>query len=202
MMQQINLYQPLFRKQQKVFSVKTMLQALVVVVAGMVLLLLFNQWQLSGIQRQATVLKQQRDGLTRRIVELSQQFPLKKEEPQLRVAVEREKGRLASRERVLATLQQRALGNLHGFSEHLAGLARQRMPQLWLTRVAILQGGVETRLAGSTYDGEQLPQYLQRLAAESAFQGTEFRYFLMNRSPQQPRQLDFSISSHRLEEAQ
>lgn len=200
MRQQINLYQPIFRKQQKIFSVRTMLQAMVVVVIGMVLLLGYNQWRLAAIERQSVMMQTQRDTLTRRIVELATQFPPKQEDPSLVQAVERERSRLASSERVLRTLQRRALGNLNGFSEHLAGLSRQRLPQLWLTRVAIRQGGLETRLDGSTYDGELLPRYLQRLADEPAFLGTQFGYLQMERSETQKNRLDFRLSSHPLEE--
>lgn len=200
MKQQVNLYQPLFRKQEKIFSAKTMLQAAGIILIGMVLLYLFESWQIQNLKTQVALLQKQRDDNAAQVARLAQQFPEKKKDPALARAVEREQKRLKTRQQVISTLQERALGNLDGFSEHLAGLSRQRLSQLWLTRITIAQGGTDLALHGSTYQQEQLPQYLQNLSQEKAFLGTGFKHFLMSRSEEYPRQIDFSVSSQPLGE--
>ncbi len=200
-MQQINLYQPLFRKQEKIFSARTMLQAGVIVIAGMILLLLFEVWQTQNLKQQVVKLQQQRDTNAAQVIKLSEQFPERKKDPALERDVARERKRIESRKAVMATLQQRTLGNLDGFASHLEGLARQRLSQLWLTRITIEQGGLALAIRGSTYQQEQLPQYLQQLSREQAFSGTEFKHLTMSRNEEQPQQLDFLVSSQPLQEA-
>ena len=45
--QQINLYHPIFRKQEKKFSAKAMFQAGAVVVGGIVIMYAYSAWQLN-----------------------------------------------------------------------------------------------------------------------------------------------------------
>ena len=52
MIQQVNLFHPIFRKQQKKFSAKAMLQAGVAVLAGIGLMYALTWWRLDVLQRQ------------------------------------------------------------------------------------------------------------------------------------------------------
>lgn len=200
MNQQVNLYQPIFRKQEKIFSAVTMLQAGIIVLAGMLLLYGYNLWQTQQIRNQLSQLESQRNDNAKQVALLEKQYPEPVKSAALEQRVEREKRRLDVRRKVVATLTKPSVTNTEGFADHLEGLAKQRLPKIWLTSIAITDGGESITLNGSTYKQEQVPQFLQRLAEEKAFSGTGFHSFLMTRSEEQPNQIDFSVSSLPLEE--
>ena len=200
MRQQVNLYQPIFRKQEKIFSAATMLQASLIVVAGMLLLYGYNLWQTQNNKLQVLQLEKQRNDNAAQVAQLERQYPEPVKSAALERRVVREKKRLESRKRVVATLTESAESNTLGFSAHLEGLAKERLPQIWLTRVIIFHGGTDVTLNGSTYNEEQVPRFLQRLAGVDAFNGTGFHTFLMSRHEKNPNQLDFHVSSLPIEE--
>ncbi len=193
MMQQINLYQPLFRKQQKIFSAVTMLQAAAMVAVGMLAFFAYGIWQTHALTAQAEQAQKQRDEAAKRVAELARLYPQRSKDTALEQQVETLRNQVRVKQQVLAKLADRHEGNLHGFAAQLEGLARQRLPQLWLTRVGITHGGQSLELDGSALVPEEVPQYLQRLATETAFGGTEFRYFTMDRPEKSPQQVDFTI---------
>ena len=50
--QQINLYQPMFRKQKKIFSAVTILQSLAVVLVGFVLFYVYASWNVNKLRNE------------------------------------------------------------------------------------------------------------------------------------------------------
>jgi hypothetical protein len=198
--QQINLYQPIFRKQEKIFSAVTLLQASLIVMAGMLLLYGYNFWQTQNIRLQLAQLEKQRNDNAAQVAQLERQYPEPVKSTALERRVAKEKKRLEARSKVVATLTMRAHSNTDGFSSHLEGLAKQRLPRLWLSQVTLFHGGTDVTLKGSTYDEEQVPQFLQRLSSEEGFGGTGFSSFLMTRPEEKPNQLDFQVSSLPVEE--
>ncbi len=198
-MQQINLYQPLFRKQEKIFSAKTMMQSAMLVLAGMIVFYGYALWQTRALLAQLDTVQQRHDQVAQQTIELARLYPEKGKDPALAQRVESLREQVQLRQQVVARLADRSEGNTEGYSGFLAGLARQRLPQLWLTHIGVHRGGRQLELDGSTLQADQVPLFLQRLAAEQAFNGAEFRYFTMNRPEKEPRQVDFSLRSDRAE---
>lgn len=198
-MQQINLYQPLFRKQEKIFSAKTMLQGAAMVAVGIALFFAYAAWQTRNLAAQAEQFQRQRDEAAKRVTELARAWPERSKSAALEQEVVRLRTELRSKQRVVAHLADRSTGNTTGYSAHLEGLARQRLPQLWLTQIGLRRGGDTLELRGSTLNPEQVPQYLQRLSAEPAFAGVEFRQFTLSRGEKTPRQVDFVLLTEKKE---
>jgi len=198
-MQQINLYQPLFRKQEKIFSAKTMVQGALLVLTGVVLFYGYALWQTRALMAQLDSIQQRHDQVAQQTLELSRRYPERGKDQALAQQVETLRQQVQLRQQVVARLADRNEGNTAGYSDYLTGLARQRLPQLWLTHIGIRQGGRLLELDGSTLQADQVPLFLQRLTAEKAFAGAEFRYFTMNRPDKEPRQVDFSLHSDRVE---
>ncbi len=192
-MQQINLYQPLFRKQEKIFSAKTMLQGAAMVALGMVVFFGYAAWQTRNLESQVAQFQRQRDDAAKRVTELARAMPERSKSMALEQAVAQLRTELRSKQQVVAHLADRSSGNTSGYSAHLEGLARQRLPQLWLTRIGLRRGGSAMELHGSALNPEQVPQYLQRLSAEPAFSGVEFRQFSLSRAEKAPQQVDFVL---------
>jgi hypothetical protein len=181
MMQQINLYQPIFRKEQKIFSARTLLIGNLLVLIGLVALYGLTFWQGESLQQQLSQTQQQRDDNNKRIAQLSAQYPQKVRDPQLAIQISQARERLAFLQEVTATLSSQANGIGGGFSEHLAGLSRQDISGLWLEQITILRGGSELRLRGSTTQSERVPYYIQQLSREDIFQGTSFHRLSIER---------------------
>ena len=151
MSQQINLYQPLLRTQKKVFTARTILELAGIFALGLALIFGFARYQLNNLEDQIAGLEQQRDAAMVQLQTLSAQVRPQPRaqlfEDQLRDAeLDRERKQL-----LLRGFRERRVGATDGFSQHLAGLARQRVDGLWLTRVLVRDGGIE--LAGHTEAG-------------------------------------------------
>lgn len=193
MSQQINLYQPLLRTQKKVFSARTILELAGIFALGLALIFGFARYQLSGLEERIVTLEQQRDAAMTQLQTLSAQA-----RPQPRAQLFEDQLRDAQQENdrkrlLLRGFRDRRVGATDGFSRHLAGLARQRVDGLWLTRVLVRDDGIE--LAGHTEAGELLPRYLTRLGRESAFAGTEFASFELQRGDAEGAPASFRVAT-------
>lgn len=195
MRQQVNLYQPIFRTQQKIFSSKTMLQGAAMVIVGLALFYVYALLQTQNFQRQLQQMEKQRNEDIQRIAELSKLYPEPKKDPSLEQKLQGLQKDLNDKKQVVEVLSDRSMGNREGFSPHLEGLARQRMPQIWLTQVSIRKGGEHLSLRGSSYQQEQVPQFIQRLNQETSYTGLEFAVFQMERFKEDQRQIDFRIQT-------
>jgi hypothetical protein len=192
-MQQVNLYQPIFKQQEKVFSAKTLLQATVIVALGLAALYGYAAWQTAAIEGQLEAFERQRVQAQERVARVMADFPPKGKAPALAEALERRRAELAAKRRVIDVLDGPGFGNTEGFSEHLAAFARQRPEGLWLRRVGVGAGGREMVLEGSTHQPEQVPKFIQRLGGEASLSGVTFSHFVMSREPESPGQVNFVI---------
>ncbi|MGE0080723.1 MAG: PilN domain-containing protein [Thiohalomonadaceae bacterium] len=192
--QQINLYQPIFRKQEKVFSAKAMAQSAAVVVVGLLAFYGFGVWQLSALEAQREQVEQRRSEAVARMESLRQLYPERSKDAALEARVQQLARELDARTRIATQLGSGAEGNTRGFSAHLAGLARQRPEPLWLTHIGIAGGGSRLRLSGSALQPEAVPRFLQRLSAEPAFAGAGFRHLQIQREEASDR-VEFTVQS-------
>ena len=67
MHQQINLFQPVFRKQQKVFSARTLAQIAAAVLVLLLAILGHVRWSLASMGRSAEALQQQHEHVRKQI---------------------------------------------------------------------------------------------------------------------------------------
>lgn len=192
-MQQINLYQPIFRKQEKVFSSRAMVEGAVLVLLGIFLFYGYGLWQTASLNKQLTATQQRQQQATNQAAQLEQLYPKQQKDPVLAKKVQQLGAEVRMKQQVMGQLADRRAGNTAGFTEQLVGLARQRPPEMWLTQVDIRKGGASLDLEGSAYEPKQIPQFLQQLAREPAFTGLEFKYFTMDRPKKQPHQIDFTL---------
>ena len=174
-MQQINLYQPILRKQEKVFSAKTLLQGNLLVLGGLMLLYVYTLLQAQQMQNQLDDATQQRNERLQRLETLRVQYPEKLKDPGLQKQVERLRKQLHNSQALLAAVKNYEENPTEGFSEQLAGLSRQDLHSLWLTHIAV-QSQRQLALEGSARSPEDVPVLIQRLGTEPAFKGTAFQY--------------------------
>jgi MSHA biogenesis protein MshI len=81
------------------------------------------------------------------------------------------------------------------FSELLAGLARQHVDGMWLSRIEISANGRDVYLEGSTVDAKRVPQFVGNLSREEAYAGREFRKVVIRRNEMNESLMDFVLTT-------
>lgn len=195
MHQQINLFQPVFRRQHKVFSAITLAQILAAVLILLFSVLGHTRWTLARMQESAAALDRQHEHLQGQVAALEE--ALRTPDTQ---AVDHEVERLSSsiqqRKALLAQFDQLVLQHQQGFSSQFRILAEQHLPGLWLNGVTVdAQGRLELR--GATLDEKLVPVYLQRLARQPDLSASAFETVAMNRAESTRRELEFVLRNHK-----
>lgn len=180
-MQQINLFQPIFRQPKPLFSAVALAQVWILIVLAMALLQGFFQWRVFELERRMVALASDRDVAERRFKELTQRLPKKQPDPSLLTRTQALEADLAQTRRIADTLSGGASGNTRGLSDYLLALARQHVGGTWLTRVEVAQGGIAVGLGGRARAPELVPEYIQKLGREPVFQGKSFSHFNVTR---------------------
>lgn len=177
MTQQVNLYQPILRREKKVFSALTMLQVLGVMTIVMLAMFAFNRWQLSALEAERGRLQAQEQKLAAQVMEISRNAQVRPESRELRRQVELARREVQLKQRLSDLMRSSPGSAARGFSDAFAGLARQRVAGLWLTGIEIHKEGTtrEIMLRGYTAQAALVPQLVQQLGQEPAFQGLRFR---------------------------
>ena len=170
--QQINLYNPLFLKQEKHFSARTMAQALGIISLGLAALYAYaivgSQAAERTAQRQRQQLAAQRDQLVALGAQLARQGISKP----LEAEVARVEAEVKARQAMLAALNAGELGNTAGFSDFFAAFGRQAMPGVWLTGFSIGgDAGNDLVVNGRALQADLVPTYLRALNGEPIMRG-------------------------------
>lgn len=193
MYQQINLYQPVFRRQRKVFSAATMLQ-----IAGVAAVLLLGfyghaRWTLGSLDSTAGALSTQYQQLEEQL------GVLERGEGDDSLDVQDEVNRLqqsiTQRQALLERFAQLDLRESTPFSEFFEILARRSLPGLWLTGISLAEDG-ETELRGSTMNPTLVPRYLQTMPDQPRFTALHQGSVHLSRIDPDKSGVDFILSSN------
>ncbi len=173
MSQQINLYNPIFLKQEKYFSTKAIAQALGLVLVG---LAAFYAFALVQTRNAEGLLAQTRAQVTQqreRFVAVAPKFTPATRSKVLEAELAKMEKEVKTRRDTLNALSTGELGNTTGFSEFLAALARQTVQGVWLTGIVIGESGKDLHIDGRALRPELVPAYLKALNEEPVMRGRE-----------------------------
>jgi hypothetical protein len=209
MSQQINLYNPIFLKQRKIFSAVTMVQALALIVLGALAFAGFARYQVGRLEAEVRSSEARAKAEETRLTRLSAEFTGRKKSTELEQELKRSEQELKAREAILALVSSGALGQTQGISAFMRALARQNIDGLWLTGFSV--AGKEVAIRGRALRPELLPEYLHRLGREDTMQGRQFSTLLMQepetaangtagakvqgQTPAMPRFIEFSLQT-------
>jgi len=181
MSQQINLYNPAFRKVRDWLTAAPIAIVAGVLLASVATAAVLTRSKAETLQgtadRQAAGLKSSQE----RLVALSKAAAEGKPDPQLLTDLANAREMLKGREEVMKVLEAGKVGNTSGFAEYLRGFARQSPNGLWLTGFTIAAGGSEMEICGRMLNPSALPEYIHRLNAEKVFQGRSFSALTIKR---------------------
>jgi len=180
MYQQINLYQPIFRKQRQIFSAVTISQALGTVAVALIAIYGYGLAKVGSLEAEVALLEGREQALMTQLERIDPSVSASRR-AELEAELRRLNATLAGQQRLIDVLREQPLGDTAGFSGYLAALARQRTPELWLTSLAVNGGNSAIELAGRSLRPELVPEYLQRLGSETALAGQRFDLFEIER---------------------
>ncbi len=173
MSQQINLYNPLFLKKEKLFSGRTMSQALGLVALGLAGIYAYSAMQAKEAARLAQQYADQVAAQRVQLEKLTARAGGNARSKALEAEVARLEGAVRARQALLDTLTTGQLGNSEGISRYFAALGRQATPGVWLTGFTVGEGGNELRVNGRVLQPESVPEYLRALNRETVMRGRQ-----------------------------
>ncbi|MCR4301272.1 MAG: PilN domain-containing protein [Sulfuricaulis sp.] len=181
MSQQINLYQPIFRKEEKKFSTVAMLQSFGLIAIGVAALYAFTWWQSAALKSELKRVEQNHAIASKRLADASEKFGRGKGPSELDKEITRLESDIVAKQQIQDILKRGVFSNTTGFSDYFASFARQRIPGVWLTGFDITGAAEQMMLAGRTTNPELVPRYMQKLSSEKNLSGIEFQTFQMHR---------------------
>ncbi|MGA7593577.1 MAG: PilN domain-containing protein [Gallionella sp.] len=182
MSQQINLFNPIFMKQRKYFSLLTMLQALGMIVAGSLIFYGYAIYQAGQLKRQADETSNRYIAEQARLTTFMAEFSPQRAMQALQNEVQDMDKRVAEQNRIIETLKSGAVGNTTGFSEYMRAFSRQVVQGLWLTGFKVTGDAAQISLSGGVENPQSLPIYIQHLGRESIMKGKTFSTLKMKQA--------------------
>lgn len=184
MLQQVNLYQPIFRKEKKVISAQSLLEV------GAIALVIMSVFHFVGISR-VSDLKRTVDANTLqaaeeeiKLKEMKASLPKQEKDKLLQQQLARLEKEFVHKQNILTALSDSSVyGNKTGFSEVLSGFSRQHTDDVWLESIEIEQGGTYLKLQGNAVSPRAVPVYIQSLSDDRVFTGMEFDVFNLAKKP-------------------
>lgn len=187
MSQQVNLYQPIFRKEEKKFSTVAMLQAIGIVAVGVVVMYAFTWWQIGALKSELKQVERSHATASKRLADATAKFSMAGTATSLDAEIARLERDLVAKQRIQEILRRGVFSNTHGFSDYFVSFARQSVPGVWLTGFDITGAAEQMTLAGRSTNPELVPRYMQKLATEKTLSGIVFNVFQMNRPAPDPK---------------
>lgn len=190
MYQQVNLYQPVFRQEAKVFSAQTLL-----IIWGLVIALLAGIYALqyrkfADLRANVEQLQAQYGQLDAQLVDLNTQIDQGATQ-RLEARISSLQQNIAANEILLNQMNGLLLPSAAGFGAVLRALAEQRLAGVWLTGVEINADG-QISLQGQTLNKRLIPDYMETLRQHSALAGYHFDQVTLD---QQDGRIAFSLQS-------
>lgn len=192
MQQQINLFQPVFRRETKVFSARALAQVLGLAVVLSVAAAALLQAQLGRHAATRSLLDSQYRQLDTQLQALEAQADAG-ELAALDARIQELEARLADGGTELTEIRNLVVARSRGFAPLLEALARHPLDGLWLTGVRLSDGELE--LQGRARHPELIPQYLARLGEDAALKSWPLATVQVERETDMQGLLRFTLRS-------
>ena len=190
--QQVNLFQPAFRRTEQIFSAVTMLQSTGVIVIALLTIYVFGLVQVARLESKALELEGAERAKSVQLASVdTASGPARRAE--IEAELEALNRRLGEQQKLVDVLQEKPPGSVEGFSRYLSALARQRHPGVWLTSISVNGDHEALELHGRSFDAHRVPEYLAALTREADLNGQRFDDFSIYRTDQQD--VRFHVSS-------
>jgi hypothetical protein len=171
MSQQINLFNPVFLRQKHYFSALAMLQALALIVLGVLAIYGYEARQNRVLERAAADTERHLTERRTQLVAFSKQFSDQSASKALAAELDGMEARLLERKSLLGDVRSGVGGDVQGYSRYLGALARAHVAGIWLTGLEIGGKSGDLVIKGRALDGALVPAYIRALNREEPFGG-------------------------------
>ncbi len=196
MQQEVNFYQPRFRERTVRFPAVLLLQVAASVIVALFLLSTYASYRIAGVDKELTVIAAQELAAIERLGNLRATIEAVAGETSWADRLDQASGELSEKEASLRLISGTELGDANGFARHLRSLARQTMPGLWLSNIALSAKGERVWLQGEALRADLVPSYLQYLADEEPFAAQRFHRLEIDRAGDETAQtVSFVVTS-------
>ncbi len=191
-MQSVNLYTEELKPRKTLVSLNQ-----IAVLLGVIVLVLggvtgYQYLQLANVTKQVRLKSQDAERLNQTVEQLRAKAETWVKSEALVTANARLSKQLQKYQEFTHQLGSRLPGNTAGFSPLVEALAKQKTPELWLTRLHIGSQSDVFLLEGEAPDAKALPSYLLALREEAVFAGKSFESLEMGLSEETGR-MNFSL---------
>jgi len=169
--QQINLFNPIFLKQEKYFSAKTMVESLVLILVALCAFYVYAYNEVKSFEDVASDAAHQLADTRDRFISLGGALSPQRRSKLLEAQVARAEGDLRGKQALLASLRAAATDRARGYSQYFAAFARRTLPGVWLTGFSVADGGDELDIRGGVLHPDLVPAYIQALNKEEVMRG-------------------------------
>ncbi|MCF6338387.1 MAG: PilN domain-containing protein [Gammaproteobacteria bacterium] len=191
--QQVNLFQPIFRKERKLLSFKVLIQACAAVLIVLLIIYGWSVQQTQQIETDLAQLKKRQTQFSTQLAEVSIRLAGMKTDTAPQLALTSLEQELAARQKVVAALTRVKDSYTHGISNYLESFSRQAPKGVWLTGFSVQAGGEGLVIRGRSLQAALVPTFLQQLSNENALSGTEFGLLQIQREKPDTRFVDFTV---------
>ncbi len=195
MTQQINLFQPMFRRERQILRARALIQVLALSFLGIAGYVTLDRIRLFQLRTEMTELTARQLASAARFETTNAQIKPKVRSELLASELDHVEAELAASRRAADAIASGTLGNTKGFSSYLAGIAKQHVAGIWITGLAMQSGGTAIGIRGQALDPALVAVFLQQLASEPAFAGKQFSQLRLDRDNQQARSVQFQLST-------
>jgi hypothetical protein len=172
--QQINLFNPIFLKQRKVFTADHIAQVLGVIVTGALLIVGYGAYSVNRMEKNVAAAQAHAGAREAALAKVKAEFAPREKSKFLQDEATRLQAELDGMREAEGVLKGGELGNTTGFAEYFRGFARQNVPGLWLTGLDIAGAGKEIGVRGKALHAGLVPGYIARLTQEPVLRGKTF----------------------------
>ncbi len=193
--QQINLFQPMFRREKKMFTFAALRQVSLILVLAFLAVSIYgvaSNYRLGGriaAQQRAQAEKQAALSAVE-IKQVGHDEALSAEEELSMVRNEYQ-----ARQALAQLMGAQDRLHVYGFSAYLAAFSQKMLPGMWLTRFSVSGDGSGLELRGGTMEPALLPEFVQSLHDVPALAEMQFRLLQMEREDSGSRWLEFVLNT-------
>lgn len=181
MSQQINLLNPLFLSQRKYFSAVAMLEALGLLLIGLVSASVYLTVERGRLAKEVQDTARLHKVQEARFKTLSFELSPDRMQQELDTGLKAVEQQIAAHRTLLSQLDAGVSGPSAGYTSLLQALSRQTLEGLWLTAIRVEAGTQQISLQGRARSEELIPPYIARLGRESLLKGKSFEKLELSR---------------------
>lgn len=171
MSQQINLFNPIFLRQEKYFSAKTMVESLALMLIALGAFYVYARGEVRSLEYVAADAAHQLNDARDRLLKLGGEFSPERRSKLLEAQVAGAENEARGKQELLASLHATASAGTPDYSEYFAAFARHALPGVWLTGFSVDGGGEQISVQGRALHPDLVPKYIRALNAEAVMRG-------------------------------